>query len=254
VMGDRVELLDDGGFRLEGRADRVVKVGEKRLSLPLMEEQLCAHDLVEEAALVLLDQGGEARVGAVVVPSPSGRVVLERGGRRAVATELTAHLANRWDRVLLPRAWRMLDQLVEDAQGKVTAAALLALFVESDADSVSRPSEPELEGERRGADFCERDCRVPKDLAQLEGHFDGMPIVPGVAQVDWAARLAETLVGGALGVKGLEALKFPTRLVPGRSFTLRVERMRPQIIRFRLWSEDDEFASGRFVISAGDVT
>jgi acyl-coenzyme A synthetase/AMP-(fatty) acid ligase/3-hydroxymyristoyl/3-hydroxydecanoyl-(acyl carrier protein) dehydratase len=254
VMGDRVRLDDAGGFLLEGRADRVVKVGEKRLSLPLMEEQLCAHDLVEEAALVLLDQGGEARVGAVVVPSQSGRLLLERAGRRAVAAELTAHLANRWDRVLLPRAWRMLDQLVEDAQGKVTAGALRALFAEPDADSASRPTVPELEGERSGMDFCERDCRVPNDLAQLEGHFDGMPIVPGVAQVDWAARLAEALVGGPLGMHGLEALKFPARLLPGRSFTLRVERTGPKTIRFRLWCEDEEFASGRFMISAGDLT
>ena len=121
--GDRAEAAPDGGFRLRGRVDRVVKIAEKRLSLPDMESRLREHPAVEEAALVLLDDGpGEPRVAAVVVPSAAGRARYEAGGRRALGRELSEHLARDFDRVLLPRAWRVVDALPRDAQGKTPGA------------------------------------------------------------------------------------------------------------------------------------
>src|SRR6185295_12825016 len=38
IIEDRVQFLPDGRFLLLGRADRTVKVGEQRVSLPEMEE------------------------------------------------------------------------------------------------------------------------------------------------------------------------------------------------------------------------
>ncbi len=128
AMGDRVTLDADGRFALGGRIDRVLKIGEKRLSLPDMEAGLLEHPWVAACALLPLDQGGETRVGAAVVLAPEGRGGLEAGGRRAVGTALADSLAHEWDRMLLPRAWRFVDALPEDAQGKVTAGALRALF------------------------------------------------------------------------------------------------------------------------------
>jgi len=128
AMGDRVQLLADGRFRLQGRADRVLKIGEKRLSLPDMEERLREHALVEGTALLPLSRGGELRVAAVVVPSRQGRCLLEAGGRRALAARLRAALSREWDPVLLPRAWRFVPALPEDAQGKVTVRLLRELF------------------------------------------------------------------------------------------------------------------------------
>src|SRR4029453_1544619 len=54
VTGDRIEFVDTGEFHLLGRADRVIKVGEKRLSLPDMEERLRAHPAVDDAMLLPL--------------------------------------------------------------------------------------------------------------------------------------------------------------------------------------------------------
>ena len=86
--GDRAEAAPDGGFWLLGRVDRVIKIGEKRLSLPDMESRLREHPAVEDAALVLLDDGpGEPRVAAVVVPSAAGRARFEAGGRRALGRD-----------------------------------------------------------------------------------------------------------------------------------------------------------------------
>jgi acyl-coenzyme A synthetase/AMP-(fatty) acid ligase len=127
-MGDRVRILEDGRFLLEGRGDRVIKVGEKRLSLPEMERRLNEHSWVEVAILLPLDQAGEVRVAAVVVPSAAGREQLAAEGRRGFGSGLAEHLSQEWDRVLLPRIWRTVDALPEDAQGKHPVALLQALF------------------------------------------------------------------------------------------------------------------------------
>jgi acyl-coenzyme A synthetase/AMP-(fatty) acid ligase len=127
ATGDRAEPAPGGGFRLRGRADRVVKIAEKRLSLPDMESRLREHAAVDEAALVLVDGPGEPRVAAVVVLTPAGRKAYRDGGRRALGRELSEHLARDFDRVLLPRAWRVVEALPRDAQGKTSVGALRAI-------------------------------------------------------------------------------------------------------------------------------
>jgi acyl-coenzyme A synthetase/AMP-(fatty) acid ligase len=135
-MGDRVHLLPDGRFQTLGRADRVLKIGEKRLSLPDMEERLLEHEWVEAVALLPLEQQGEMRVAAAVVLARSGREILAARGRRALRLALADSLAREWDRVLLPRVWRFVEALPEDSQGKVTLRSLRELFPEAGGEGV----------------------------------------------------------------------------------------------------------------------
>jgi acyl-coenzyme A synthetase/AMP-(fatty) acid ligase len=80
TLADRVDVQRRAVQRRPAR-DRVVKVGDKRVSLPEMEAVLAEHELVSQAALVVLDHG-TACIGAAVVPTPAGRQ-LRRG--KAVA-------------------------------------------------------------------------------------------------------------------------------------------------------------------------
>jgi acyl-coenzyme A synthetase/AMP-(fatty) acid ligase len=93
ATGDRIALRPDGCFELEGRLDRVVKVGEKRLDLARMESQLRGHPWVTEVALVTLDREGEPRVAAALVPSERGWERLRHEGRRAFGRALRTHRA-----------------------------------------------------------------------------------------------------------------------------------------------------------------
>ncbi len=243
VMGDRAQFLPDGRFLLRGRADRVVKVGEKRISLPEMEERLREHPYVMEAALTLLDRRPEARVAAVVALSGEGRATLERKGRRTVAAALTEQLRPYCDPVALPRVWRYVNRLPRDPQGKVPAAALQSLFAPAFDPSVTSP---EVLGETKEDGSCERRLRVPPRLGYLQGHFPGFPVVPGVVQVHWVMDIARSIAGSDVRLASLEALKFKQLLRPGQIFHLRVD-LAPgrDTLRFRLWSGSTVFSSGR---------
>jgi acyl-CoA synthetase (AMP-forming)/AMP-acid ligase II len=245
VTGDRAALRADGTFQLLGRADRVIKVGERRLSLPDMEERLRAHASVEDVALLALEKGPDAvRVAAVVVPTVAAWDAMTAGGRRSLAKTLSEHLAAHFERVLLPRAWRFASALPRNAQGKITQDALRAMF---GADA--QPDAPEPISSLRGAGALEERVRIPWDLAFLDGHFPGYPVVAGVVQVHFAMRALEQLLGEAVTLESLEELKFHAVLVPGQEAILRVE-LREDGARFRFSLADAAdarrlFASGR---------
>jgi acyl-coenzyme A synthetase/AMP-(fatty) acid ligase/3-hydroxymyristoyl/3-hydroxydecanoyl-(acyl carrier protein) dehydratase len=247
VMGDRIELAADGSFRLLGRADRIVKVGEKRLALPEMESHLRAHPWVAEAALVAFENLGDTRVGAVIALSDSGQAELARSGRRALGAALADHLAGYWDRVLLPRAWRYVAELPRDPQGKVARAGLLELL---EGGATPAPVlAPILISERRAERSLERTLRVPADLAFLEGHFPGRPVVAGVVQIHWVMLAARELLGPALRARSLEGVRFRDLLLPDQVFQLELEISSDgAALRFRLFTDDSVFSAGRVVL------
>jgi acyl-CoA synthetase (AMP-forming)/AMP-acid ligase II len=243
-MGDRAELVE-GGFRLLGRSDRTVKIGEKRLSLPEMEKDLAQHPAVAEVALVVLPRASELRVHAAVVLTETGRGSLAREGRRALGRALAGFLSVRWDAVLLPRVWRYVDALPRDPQGKLPLASLATLFEPRGREAV--PQE-----EVRGEGWLERRLEVPHDLMYLDGHYDFQPIVPAVAQLRWVMEAAFDLLGSTPRVSQFEVLKFPELLLPGQSFSLRVERQAAgDRLDFRLYEGARVFASGRCRLGAG---
>jgi acyl-coenzyme A synthetase/AMP-(fatty) acid ligase len=251
LLGDRIDLSPDGRFRLLDRADRVVKVGEKRLSLPEMERALGEHAAVDEAALLVLEPAGERRVHAVVAPSAHGRELLAQEGRRSLRTALTRHLSLRFDPVLLPRAWRFVDALPRDAQDKVPQAALRALFADR---ASSRPTLPKLVAEERLPDRLVRHLEVPGDLAQLEGHFEDFPLVSGVVQLGWVLAAAAAWLGHSPHLARLEALKFPEPLRPGGRVTLELRRSDDgRVLRFRIHGGRSEHASGRAMLVDPDA-
>jgi acyl-coenzyme A synthetase/AMP-(fatty) acid ligase len=130
TMGDRVNFDSEGCFELLGRADRIEKIEEKRLSLTEMEQRLIATEWVSEARLLVLE-GRRRQLAAVVVCSEAGQVLLQQAGKRALNEQLKQALLPYFERVLLPRKWRYLDAMPFNSQGKLPQASLAALFTTS---------------------------------------------------------------------------------------------------------------------------
>ena len=128
VMGDRVAFRADGSFDLLGRADRVAKIEDKRVSLTEIEGHLAVHRYVKDVVVLPLDDGARQRIGAVVELTVPGRAALEELGRAAVGAELKAALRGKIDAIALPRMFRFPDPIPVDAQGKRQSAQLARLF------------------------------------------------------------------------------------------------------------------------------
>ena len=125
-IADYVDLCNDESFVLKGRADRIVKVYEKRVSLTELEN-LCAElPWVRTAKAIVLKK--DDRLGCVVELNQEGIDMLKQSGRRALIEELRKHLHRSFELVLLPRRWRFVEALPCNDMGKLLQNDLLGLF------------------------------------------------------------------------------------------------------------------------------
>lgn len=124
---DRVEFVADSQFILKGRADRIVKVSEKRVSLPEMERWCEQCPWLGEARLILLADK-RPTLALVAVLNSAGNALLADKGKLAVNNIIREYLLQRFDRVVLPRKFRYVVSLPYDARGKLTERKLTELF------------------------------------------------------------------------------------------------------------------------------
>ncbi|WP_339503702.1 AMP-binding protein [Pseudomonas sp. RL_105y_Pfl2_101] len=244
---DAARIAEDGRFELLGRLDRIVKLEEKRISLPMLEQALVTHDWVSEARLGVV-QENRASLGALLVLSHAGLRALRNQGRRAVTEGLRRHLSEHCETLALPRRWRWLRQLPLNAQGKLPQTEVEALLM------APRPKAPEVLEQVDTDGEWSLQLVVPPDLVYFSGHFPTAPVLPGVVQVDWALSLGRQLLDLPPRFVGMEVLKFQQLVRPGDEVQLhlRFDRERGKLY-FAYRNDTAACSSGRIVLGENNA-
>jgi len=248
-LEDRVAGAAGGRFMLMGRADRLVKIEEKRISLDAIEAAIMATGLASEArVLVCPSEAGERQVlAAFVVMGAAGKALLAEGGKQAVNARMRTQLGGVVEAVALPRRWRYLDQMPYNAQGKTTQAQLLALLGVRDP----RPRLPQVTLLEQEEHRVLLDLVVPASLFYFDGHFTQAPVLPGVVQVDWAILFGRRHFDLAPSFRGVNALKFQQVIAPEVPVRLELTRDSAQgSLGFRYFSDAGQHAGGRILFGA----
>ncbi|MEC9281286.1 MAG: AMP-binding protein [Bdellovibrionota bacterium] len=128
VMGDRFEEHPGGKFRLLGRADRIAKVEEKRVSLPAIEQVLNSMSLVQESAVIFLEDGARQMTCAALTLSMEGLSLKANIGDYAFKKLLKAELCKHFDLVVVPKRFRFLEELPYNSQSKIIYKDLKGYF------------------------------------------------------------------------------------------------------------------------------
>lgn len=217
TIDDLGEISADGGLRLLGRADSVVKIEEKRVSLAEVEARIALTGLSREARALALESAGRQIIGVALSPSEAGRAILVAEGRHALVARLREQLSAYFAPILMPRKWRFVDALPANEQGKVLKENLALLF---------RGKEPpfDLLASRISGDSFELEMCFPAECPYFEGHFPTRKILPAVAQIDIVMRLASQRLGASLALAGIPRVKFQKPMSPFVAYVLAVRR------------------------------
>ncbi len=243
VIADSAVVHDDGRFTLRGRVDRIVKIEGKRVSLTGIEDLLVRSGLVSDARAMILT-GNRDEVGVVVVPSDDGWALMRREHTQSLRQSFDALLAEHLDPIARPRRWRILDALPVNAVGKATAENLTRLFAPLALNA------PAVHVVEHTDDRTLLELYVSQQLRCFDGHFTDFPVLPGVAQLDWAVAMGRQYCSITGAFVRLEAVKFHHVYQPGQLLTLELSCPPPhESLTFRYESGGDKHSSGRIVFA-----
>lgn len=111
------------------------------------------------------------------------------------------------------------------------------------ADGRGLPTALSLQTSDRSAELL---LWVDGQLPCFDGHFPQQPILPGVAQLDWAGRAASALFGLPLGCRELRRIKFSNPAGPDTTLILQIER-RQSAVNFECRTAAGLHAKGSLV-------
>jgi len=130
LTADRVLLDEQGHFHLLGRADAIVKIAGKRVSLTNIEDSICTCHGVAEAAVIAVPAKGVVRDMAIWA------AVVAAGDYPLSPRQLQAELRDKLDGIEIPRRILVVDQLPRTSSGKLPCNAVAQLFDEFDRTRV----------------------------------------------------------------------------------------------------------------------
>ena len=248
LTGDQVNLVAPNNlksaFKLLGRLDRLVKLEEKRISLDAIEQKLMALPFIEQSHVLVLDQENRQRLASVTVLSAQGRMYLSQYGKAKLVAELKAALSDCLETIAIPKQWRFLTQLPQNAQSKLNKHYMKSLF-----NSLTMPVVLEKNVIENGHEYS---LEFIPELECFKGHFPQKPIYPGVGQIAFIQHFSKENWADLQWCNGYEQLKFQDLIQPFMQVNLSLKRLDHKV-SFELKTEDKILASGRLLFAVQSI-
>lgn len=223
VLNDIVEKISGRDFVLKKRTDRIVKILEKRISLDELENNLRKHPSVEDCHCFVYDE----KLCCAVV---SDDVTKKPADFKRFLADFSE---------ILPKKWRILDEIPKTVSGKIDSEKLKKIFG-------SNLSLPFVFSRKCDSQNAQIDMIFKADSNFFNGHFNGVPVLPGVVQLYYARFFAEDVFGLELPYNEAKKVKFSNVMKPDTRVTLSFTN-KEKSVEFTYLADDKIFSSGIFV-------
>ncbi|MCL2443135.1 MAG: AMP-binding protein [Treponema sp.] len=127
---DMIELLPDGRFLLKGRIDSVVKIEEKRISLPEIENRILQSGLVDDVCVIPMESNRQYLAAAIVF-NKNGIEKFNGLEKNIINKFWREYLSQYLENVVIPKKWQYPKELPVDTQGKKRKEDMMLLFKEN---------------------------------------------------------------------------------------------------------------------------
>jgi 3-hydroxymyristoyl/3-hydroxydecanoyl-(acyl carrier protein) dehydratase len=221
VTGDLVDILEDGRFILMGRADDIVKIEEKRISLTEVEHRILQSGYAADVAVIALE-GRRQYLAAALVLNEAGKEHFRDCKKHMIDRYFREYLLRFFESIFLPKKWRYLEALPLDAQGKKKRHEIRALFMTDSAALFNDASEGGQVLKKDDASVTV-DFFIPQSSEYFDGHFPDFKVFPAVAQLDMVIRLSARYFSVGIQVREAKRIKFSHIIHPDTPVQIRLD-------------------------------
>jgi len=226
ATGDLAELLDGGKFVLNGRADSIVKIEEKRISLAEVENRILSCGLAQEACVLALS-GKRQFLAAAVVLNAKGKEKFSGADKLQINSFFKEHLSKFLENSVIPKRWRYVEAFAQDTQGKIKRKEIEKLF------SVKI--------------IC-TELFFSADNDFFDGHFPQFALLPAVAQVDTVIKEFNKFFHANIILRRISRIKFSSPIRPNTRVRLQINYSEKEnMITFDFFDmQNKKYSSGTF--------
>jgi acyl-coenzyme A synthetase/AMP-(fatty) acid ligase len=251
TIDDRVEILDDGTFRLFGRTDSIVKIEEKRVALNDVENRIVQTGLVEDVIVIAVEKGRQFLAAALVL-NHKGKLKFEDKPKKNLNRFFRDFLRSYFEPVVIPRKWRFLESIPRNTQGKINVNIIKELFIKKTSAFCA---EPLILDSKQKIDRILLTLNFPEDYIHFQGHFPEMKILPAVVQVDWVMKILRNKFGLPSTMKKISLFKLQKPIFPNTKVLLDIELdLKNHRVKFSYKNPQDETAYSQGRITLKETT
>lgn len=123
LLDDKLSFTQADQFELLGRIDKIIKIGEKRISITDIENRLRQFDFIYDAAVIPIQRNNRTYLGAVIETLPP----IEKLTQQQISI-WRQELKKFIDPIAIPRFWRQVTKIPLNNQSKRCWSQLQELF------------------------------------------------------------------------------------------------------------------------------
>lgn len=222
-LSDIIEFVNDKEFIFKKRSDRLVKIYEKRISLDEIENNLKKHPKIKDCYCFMY----EDKLACIAATDD---INIEKIDLKHFLMDYSE---------IVPKKWRIVDELPKTATGKINRSKLLKLF----GMNASLPFVKSRSIEQNKAKI---ELVFKQNCNFFNGHFNMMSILPGVVQLYYAKFFADDIFNIEIPPTEVKRVKFSNIIKPDTVITLQLEN-KEKSIEFTYLSDVKTYSSGIFV-------
>lgn len=234
ILSDDTEIKDERHFILKKRTDRILKIQEKRISASEIEGLILKSGFVDDVYCFKF----EDKLACLLVLNKKGEEIYLKKGKINLVKILKADVLKNSE--IAPQKWRVLHEIIKTETGKISKDKIEELF------NINLTF-PYIKNIKKESDYAKIELIFPYFANFFKGHFENMPILPGVVQLYFAKFYIKNLFDLELDFASAKKIKFSRIIKPDIIIELEMKKKDDEIIY--VYKKDDIiYSSGAFYI------
>ncbi len=233
-LGDCIKLLPNREIEFAGRSGRVLKVLEKRFSADEMEKEAEKTDMVKKCYCFEFRE----KLAAFGILNEKGIDFMIKNDKLALTKLINKRLFKKFG--IVPQRWKFFDIVPAKQNGKINRQAIYDLF----NTNLSLPLVISRECSKTTAEF---ELCFLNNSSFFKGHFEGMPILPGVVQLYYVCFFVNQAFNIDCRRGQIRKIKFSNIIRPGETVKLTLVRENNGI-NFQYKNDTCIYSSGIFPV------